>query len=97
MYRLPFELTDSAKLLHFTILGGGVLRPPVPPLNDATASNRNRCEMGITELLITEGFVISIRLLVRYLFFLLILVFYVGNSGFCKQIEVVEKIPFFVD
>jgi len=33
MYRLPFELTDSAKLLHFTILG----RPPVPPpLNDAT-------------------------------------------------------------
>jgi len=48
-------------------------------------------------LRITEGFVISIRLLVRYLFFLLILVFYVGNSGFCKQIEVVEKIPFFVD
>ena len=37
-YRLPFELTDSAKLLHFTILGG-VRRPPVPPpLNDATAA-----------------------------------------------------------
>ena len=35
MYRLPFELTDSAKLLHFTLLGG-VRRPPVPPLNDAT-------------------------------------------------------------
>jgi len=35
MYRLPFELTDSAKLLHFTILGGGpqTLRAP---LNDAT-------------------------------------------------------------
>jgi len=30
MYRLPFELTDSAKLLHFTILGGA-------QLNDATA------------------------------------------------------------
>ena len=37
MYRLPFELTDSAKLLHFTILGGGVVRRPPrpPPLNDA--------------------------------------------------------------
>jgi len=35
MYRLPFELTDSAKLLHFTILGGSA-DPPVP-LNDATA------------------------------------------------------------
>jgi len=27
MYRLPFELTDSAKLLHFTTLGES-------PLND---------------------------------------------------------------
>ena len=36
MYRLPFELTDSAKLLHFTILGGGSADPPCPPLNDAT-------------------------------------------------------------
>ena len=35
MYRLPFELTDSAKLLHFTILGG--LQTPPAPLNDATA------------------------------------------------------------
>ena len=35
MYRLPFELTDSAKLLHFTILGGGSTDPPAP-LNDAT-------------------------------------------------------------
>jgi len=37
MYRLFFELTDSAKLLHFTILGG-VRRPPSPPaaLNDVT-------------------------------------------------------------
>ena len=35
MYRLPFELTDSAKLLHFTILGGGSADPPTP-LNDAT-------------------------------------------------------------
>ena len=35
MYRLPFELTDSAKLLHFTILGGGSADPPAP-LNDAT-------------------------------------------------------------
>jgi len=34
MYRLPFELTDSAKLLHFTILEG-VRRPPAP-LKDAT-------------------------------------------------------------
>jgi len=37
MYRLPFELKDSAKLLHFTILGGGVRRPPAP-LNDATGT-----------------------------------------------------------
>jgi len=38
MYRLPFELTDSAKLLPFTILGGGSADPPCPPpLNDATA------------------------------------------------------------
>ena len=29
MYRLPFELTDSAKLLHFTILGGP--QTPLPP------------------------------------------------------------------
>jgi len=36
MYRLPFELTDSAKLLHFTILGGSA-DPRAPPLNDATA------------------------------------------------------------
>ena len=37
MYRLPFELTDSAKLLHFTILGGGGPQTPrAPPLNDAT-------------------------------------------------------------
>ena len=35
MYRLPFELTDSAKLLHFTILGGSA--DPPAPLNDATA------------------------------------------------------------
>ena len=33
---LPFELTDSAKLLHFTILGGSA-DPPAPLLNDATA------------------------------------------------------------
>ena len=30
MYRLPFEFTDSAKLLHFTILGGSA-DPPCPP------------------------------------------------------------------
>jgi len=30
MHRLPFELTDSAKLLHFTILGGSA-DPPFPP------------------------------------------------------------------
>ena len=36
MYRLPFELTDSAKLLHFTILGGSADNQPPPPLNDAT-------------------------------------------------------------
>jgi len=36
MYRLPFELTDCAKLLHFTILGGGGSADPLPPLNDAT-------------------------------------------------------------
>jgi len=36
MYRLPFELTDSAKLLHFTILGGGGPETPPAPLNDAT-------------------------------------------------------------
>jgi len=35
MYRLPFELTDSAKLLHFTILGGGGPQTP-SPLKDAT-------------------------------------------------------------
>ena len=35
MYILPFELTDSAKLLHVTILGGGPQTPPAP-LNDAT-------------------------------------------------------------
>ena len=29
MYRLPFELTDSAKLLHFTFLGGSA--DPQPP------------------------------------------------------------------
>ena len=34
MYRLPFELTDSAKLLHFTILGGSA--DPPAPLNGAT-------------------------------------------------------------
>jgi len=34
MYRLLFELTDSAKLLHFTILGGSA--DPPAPLNDAT-------------------------------------------------------------
>jgi len=39
MYRLPFELTDSAKLLHFTILGGGSADPPPQtPLNDASGS-----------------------------------------------------------
>ena len=38
MYRLPFELTDSAKLLHFTILEGGPQTPRAPPLNDATES-----------------------------------------------------------
>jgi len=27
---LPFELTDSAKLLHFTILGGFADPPPAP-------------------------------------------------------------------
>ena len=32
MYRLPFELTDSAKLLHFTILGeGGPQTPRAEP------------------------------------------------------------------
>ena len=36
MYRLPFELTGSAKLLHFTILGGSADPPPCPLLNDAT-------------------------------------------------------------
>ena len=42
MYRLPFELTDSAKLLHFTILGA-----PQPPLNDATGSESIwHCEKG---------------------------------------------------
>ena len=36
-YRLRFELTDSAKLLHFIILGGGGPQTPrAPPLNDAT-------------------------------------------------------------
>ena len=40
MYRLPFELTDSAKLLHFTILGGSA--DPTTPLNDATATD-TRC------------------------------------------------------
>jgi len=30
IYRLPFELTDSAKLLHFTIIGGSA-DPPIPP------------------------------------------------------------------
>ena len=93
MYRLPFELTDSAKLLHFTILGG-VRRPPLPPLNDATASNRNRCEMGITDYRRFRYFYSVVSAL---LISLLILVFYVSSSGFCKQIEVVEKIPFFVD
>jgi len=38
MYRLPFELTDSAKVLHFTILGGPQTPQP-PPLNDATDSH----------------------------------------------------------
>jgi len=38
MYRLPFELTDSAKLLHFTILGGSA--DPPAPLNDATDVHR---------------------------------------------------------
>jgi len=40
MYRLPFELTDSAKLLHFTILGvcgRGRGLGSAAPLNDATA------------------------------------------------------------
>jgi len=36
MYRLPFELTDSAELLHFTILGG--YADPLDPLNDATGT-----------------------------------------------------------
>ena len=40
MYRLPFELTDSAKLLHFTILGG--VRSP---LNDATEANHEMCDL----------------------------------------------------
>jgi len=40
MYRLPFELTDSTKLLHFTILGG--LQTPPIPLNDATEINHER-------------------------------------------------------
>ena len=35
---LPFELTDSAKLLHFTILGGSA--DPPAPLNDATDVHR---------------------------------------------------------
>ena len=39
MYRLPFELTDSAKLLHFTILGGP--QTPRAPLNDATGYDRH--------------------------------------------------------
>jgi len=38
MCRLPFELTDSAKLLHFTILGGVRRPPPQTPLNDASGS-----------------------------------------------------------
>ena len=37
MYRLPFELTHSAKLLHFTILGGSADPPSPLPLNDAAA------------------------------------------------------------
>ena len=50
MYR-PFELTDSAKLLHFTILGGSA-DPPCPPpkwrhwreasVRRATLSSRRR-------------------------------------------------------
>ena len=35
MYRLPFVLVGSAKLSHFTILGGGAADPP-GPRNDAT-------------------------------------------------------------
>ena len=73
---------------------GGPQTPRAPPLNDATASNRNRCEMGITDYRRFRYFYSVVSAL---LIFLLILVFYVGNSGFCKQIEVVEKIPFFVD
>jgi len=42
MYRLPFELTDSTKLLHFTILGGSADPPPPAPLNDATEINHER-------------------------------------------------------
>jgi len=38
MYRLPFELTDSAKLLHFTILGG----PQTPPRIACPASISRR-------------------------------------------------------
>ena len=50
MYRLPFELRDSEKLLHFTILGVSV-DPPPAPLNDATViaesmSEKNRCTFG---------------------------------------------------
>ena len=46
--RLAFELTGSATLLHFTIIGGGVRRPP--PLNDAsvrrTVSKPNELNTG---------------------------------------------------
>jgi len=47
MYRLPFELTDSAKLLQFTILGGPQTPSSHPPLNDATVRTRVEIASGI--------------------------------------------------
>ena len=50
MYRLPFELTDSAKLLHFTILGGPQTPPAPPPLNDATGCERPLLSLSCTRV-----------------------------------------------
>ena len=47
MYRLPFELTDSAKLLQFTILGGPQTPSSHPPLNDATVRTHVEIASGI--------------------------------------------------